>query len=151
QGGVAIAAHPIAPYTAYDAEAITKLDGAEVVHPLGLRNEIFASQLRQFFNRARVTAIGDTDYHLGPMSPQLGQMGLCRTFVFVQERTEKGVLDALRQGRTIVYDRDHTYGQPAMIQLAAEDGRLAKLAFAGHERNAIASFSAITGVLGLLA
>ena len=65
---------------------------------------------------ARLTAIGDTDYHLGPMSPYLGEMGLCRTYVFVRERTEKGVLDALREGRTVVYDREHIYGDPAMIQ-----------------------------------
>jgi hypothetical protein len=99
-----------------------KLDGAEVVHPVGLRDEAFAAQLREFYGRARLTAIGDTDYHLGPMSPQVGAMGLCRTYVFARERTEKGVLDALREGRTVVYDRDHIYGDPAMIQLAAQPG-----------------------------
>src|SRR5215471_19160980 len=36
QGGVAIAAHPIASYAAYDDRAMRKLDGAEVVHPVGL-------------------------------------------------------------------------------------------------------------------
>ena len=51
------------------------------------------------------------------MSPQLGEMGLCRTYVFVQEPTEKDLLDALREGRTVVYDRDHVYGDPAMIRL----------------------------------
>jgi hypothetical protein len=54
QNGVAIAAHPIASYSAYDTEALRKLDGAEVVHPLGLRNELFASQLREFYKRVHV-------------------------------------------------------------------------------------------------
>ena len=151
QGGVAIAAHPIASYAAYDAEAMRKLDAAEVVHPVGLRNEAFADQLRQFFRRTRLTAIGDSDYHIGPLSPQLGEMGLCRTYVFVQERTEEGILDALRKGRTVVYDREHVYGDPAMIQLADENGRLRKLALSGREPNFAGLFSGIVGVFGLLA
>jgi predicted metal-dependent phosphoesterase TrpH len=151
QGGVAIAAHPIASYAAYDAEAMRKLDAAEVVHPVGLRNELFADQLRQFFGRTRLTAIGDSDYHIGPLSPQLGAMGLCRTYVFVRERTEKGILDALREGRTVVYDREHIYGDPAMIQLAEEDGRLPKLALTGRQPHFAGLFSGIAGVLGLLA
>ncbi len=150
QGGIAIAAHPIEAYAAYDAEAIRKLDGAEVVHPIGLRSEVFASQLRQFFSRRPMTAIGDTDYHLGPLSPNLGEMGLCRTYVFVQERTEKGVLDALREGRTVVYDLEHIYGDTAMIQLAAQDGRLSRLALHGVEHDFSRLFSGILGVLGLL-
>jgi predicted metal-dependent phosphoesterase TrpH len=151
QGGVAIAAHPINAYAAYDGEAMRKLDAAEVVHPVGLRNEVFADQLRQFFGRTRLTAISDSDYHIGPLSPQLGAMGLCRTYVFVQEQTEKSLLDALRQGRTVVYDRQHIYGDPAMIQLAKEDGRLSKLALSGREPNFAALFSGIVGVFGLLA
>jgi len=151
QGGVAIAAHPIASYAAYDAEAMRKLDGAEVVHPIGLRNEAFAAQLRQFFGRTRLTAIGDSDYHIGPMSPQLGEMGLCRTYVFVREPTEKDLLDALREGRTVVYDRDHVYGDPAMIRLAAEDGQLPKLALTGREPNFAGLLSGTVGLLGLLA
>ena len=151
QGGVAIAAHPINAYAAYDGEAMRKLDAAEVVHPVGLRNEVFADELRQFFGRTRLTAIGDSDYHIGPLSPQLGAMGVCRTYVFVREQTEKSVLDALRQGRTVVYDREHIYGDPAMIQLAKEDGRLSKIALSDREPNFAALFSGIVGVIGLLA
>jgi hypothetical protein len=151
QGGIAIAAHPIASYSAYDAEAMKKLDGTEVVHPLGLRNEAAAAELRQFFGRAQFTAIGDTDYHIGPMSPHLGAMGLCRTFVFAREPTEAGVMEALRERRTIVYDREHVYGDPALIQLAAEDGRLPKLALTERKPNSLVLLSGIIGVLGLLA
>ena len=151
QNGVAIAAHPIRSYSAYDAEAMRKLDAAEVVHPLGLRNEALASQLREFYNHAHVTAIADTDYHLGPLSPYVGEMGLCRTYVFVRERTGMDILDALRKGRTVVYDREHTYGDPAMIQLAAKDGRLPKLALTGREHHFATLLSGSLGVLGLLA
>jgi hypothetical protein len=127
-----------------------KLDGAEVVHPLGLRKETFAAELRQFWGRTPLTAIGDSDYHFGPMAPDLGEMGLCRTYVFVRERSEQAILDALRERRTVVYDRGHVYGDPDMIQLAAEDGRLSKLAPTAGRQNFLRLFSGIAGVLGLL-
>jgi hypothetical protein len=104
QGGVAIAAHPLAQFwAAYDADAMRKLDGAKVLHP---------------------TAIGDSDYH------GLGPMGLCRTYIFTPEDTEQAILSALRQRHTVVYDRGRAYGDPALIRLAAEDGTLPKLALA---------------------
>jgi hypothetical protein len=91
---------------------------AEVVRPEAQNNDRAASQLREFFRRAQVTAIGDSDYH------GLGPMGYSRTYVFARERTERAVLDALREGRTVVYDRDLVYGDPALIQLAAAAGGL---------------------------
>jgi hypothetical protein len=151
QGGVAIAAHPISSYSAYDDEALKKLDAAEVVHPVALRDQGLAAELRQFFGRGRFTAIGDTDYHIGPMSPQVGVMGLCRTFVFVREPTEDGIVAALREGRTIVYDRDRVYGDPSLIRLAATDGRLPQLALATQRPNSLVLFSGVIGVLGLFA
>jgi predicted metal-dependent phosphoesterase TrpH len=150
QGGVAIAAHPIDSYSAYDPEAMRNLDGAEVVHPAALREEKLASQMRAFFSRRRMTAIGDSDFHLGPMSPQL-EMGLCRTFVFARERSERGVLDALREGHTVVYDRERAYGDPELIRIAAEDGRLPRLALTASRPRFTALISGILGVLGLLA
>ncbi len=149
QGGVAIAAHPIPSYAGYDEAVIQKLDGAEVVHPLALRDETLASQLRVFFARRQWTAVGDTDYHLGPMSPYVGAMGLCRTYVFVRARTEKGILDALREGHTVVYDRDHVYGDPALIKVAAEDGRLPKLRLSVSKHHSVRILGAIFGLLGL--
>ncbi|HEY2383887.1 MAG TPA: CehA/McbA family metallohydrolase [Terriglobia bacterium] len=152
QGGIAIAAHPVARYaSAYDAESLRKLDGSEVVHPLALTNEQAAGQLREFFSRGNLAAIGDSDYHLGPLAPDLGAMGICRTYVFARERSEQGILDALREKHTVVYDHDHVYGDPALIQLAAEDGRLPKLALAGRPRSALHLLSGIAGLLGLMA
>ena len=144
QGGVAIAAHPLAQYwPAYGAQARRALDGAEVVHPIAYENGGFAAQLRQFYNSAPLTAIGDSDYH------GLGPIGLCRTYVFTKDETQQGILDALRHGRTVVYDRaGRPYGDAALIGLAAADGRLPEGApHAGF----LSLFSRIAGVLGLIA
>jgi hypothetical protein len=152
QGGIAIAAHPFGGYTSgYDADALRKLDAAEVVHPAAFWDEAYAAQLRAFLERNRLTAIGHSDYHLGPLAPELGAMGICRTFVFARERTERGVLDALREGHTVVYDREHVYGDPALVKLAAEDGRLPKLALAGRPRGRLGLLSGVIGLIGLIA
>lgn len=152
QGGIAIAAHPFGSYASgYDADSLRKLDASEVVHPAAFWDEGYAAQLREFLERNRLTPIGDSDYHLGPLAPDLGAMGICRTFVLVRERTEKAVLDALREGHTVVYDREHVYGDPALVKLAAEDGRLPKLALAGRPRSALSLLSGIVGLLGLIA
>jgi hypothetical protein len=151
QGGVAIAAHPIARYSrGYDTHAMQKLDGAEVVHPLTLLSETSASQLREFFGRTRLTAVGDSDYHLGPMAPNVGAMGLCRTYVFVRSRSEKDVLDALRQGHTLVYDRGRIYGDPDIMKLAAEDGRLPNIVPAAR-LSVVDLLIRLAGLFGLVA
>jgi hypothetical protein len=151
QGGVAIAAHPTDRYAkGYDANALRTLDAAEVVHPLVLTDEVYAAQMREFLERNRLTAVGDSDYHLGPLAPDLGAMGICRTYVFARERSEKGVIDALREGRTVVYDRERAYGDPALVKLAAEDGRLSKSALAGRPRSALSLLSGIIGLIGLI-
>jgi hypothetical protein len=119
QGGVAIAAHPYASMSpAYDAAALATLDGAEVVRPESMLHEDAAVQLRAFFGRATMAAIGASDYH------GTGLIGYARTYVFARERTEAAVLDAVRARRTIAYDRDHAYGDPELIALAAKDGTL---------------------------
>ena len=120
QGGVAIAAHPFREFgPAYDAEALASLDGAEVVRPDSLRNRDQAEQLRQFHARTRAAAIGSTDYH------GLGPVGYSRTYVFARDRSEAGVIDAIRDGRIVVYGEDRVHGDPAMVQLAAAAGGLA--------------------------
>ena len=152
QGGVAIAAHPLRQYwPAYDAQATQTLDGAEVLHPIAYGSVDVAAQLRQFYERAPLTAIGDSDYH------GLGPMGLCRTYVFTKEKSQPGILDAIRHGRTVVYGRAGcTYGDPDLIRLAAVDGRLPQLALrtaAGATQAAgfLGLFSRIAGTLGLTA
>lgn len=147
QGGVAIAAHPTKTYwPGLDSEARRKLDGAEVVHPIVWRRDHLAAQLRQFYESAHLTAFGDSDYH-GP-----GPVGVCRTYVFTRDTTEAGILDALREGRTVVYDRGQVYGDAALIGLAARDGRLPSLATTAPVQAGFSgAVSRITGILGLLA
>lgn len=149
QGGIAIAAHPVKPYwRGYDADAMRKLDGVEVLHPLAYEHPDGYQQLRDFYARSHATAIGDSDYH------GLGPMGLCRTFVFVYEDSEAAVLDALRAGRTAVYDRDgRAYGDPRLLALAAQDPQFQQLLHPRREggfRRFLAVASRVLGILGLV-
>jgi hypothetical protein len=120
QGGVAIAAHPLRSYwPAYDEAAMAGLDGAEVLHPAAFAGPEFAIELREFYNRRPLAAIGSSDFH-GTNYP-----GFSRTYVFVREVTERAVLEALRQRRTVAVDRDgRSYGDPALIHLAEANGGL---------------------------
>ena len=146
QGGVAIAAHPEAMFwPAYDAAAMQVLDAAEVLHPDAYSSPLKYRQMREFFQRKPLTAIGSSDFHA------FQYPGYCRTFVFVRQNTESGILEALRQGRTVVYDRDgRSYGDPALIQLAAQNGRLPRLDPAESASRPLVGFSRIAGILGLL-
>lgn len=144
QGGIAIAAHPYEGYwPAYDARVLGKLDAAEVVRPEAQQDERLASQLRAFFGRAPLTAIGDSDYH------GLGTLGYSRTYVFARTWTDQGVLEAIREGRTVVYDRDRAFGDPAMIALAAQNGGLSPVVPRFPVSGAATAFSGFAGVLGM--
>jgi predicted metal-dependent phosphoesterase TrpH len=144
QGGVAIAAHPIREFwRAYDAAAMQRLDGAEICHPLIYGRDGAQQELEAFAARAHVAAIGSSDAH------GVGPMGFCRTFVFVRDATERGILDALRARRTVVFGRGAAiYGDPALVRIAGADARLrdaARPARAGL----LDALSRIGGVLGL--
>lgn len=148
QGGIAIAAHPTRAFWAgYDEEAMRKLDGAEVLHPLAYESEREYGELRDFYGRTVGAAIGDSDYH------GLGPLGLCRTLVFATDNSERGVLEAVRAKRTVVYDRDgRAYGDAALIQLAAQDPRIVELrsAAASTGNRFLTMASRVCGILGLV-
>jgi hypothetical protein len=101
QGGVAIAAHPVRrSWLENDDEALRMLDGAEVSHPLLLGRAEWGGELLEFLQRARtlnpgIAPIGSTDFHLG------APLGVCRTYLIVDDVSEAGVLDAIRGGRTV--------------------------------------------------
>jgi len=143
QGGVAIAAHPIARYwPGWDEAAMEKLDAAEVWQPIVYMRPESAIELREFHARKRLTAIGSSDYH------GLLPMGICRTYVFARENTEQAILEALRAGRTVVYDRQRqSYGDPELIRLSA--GVLPR-AGGAPPSNLGTLFSGLCGVTGLL-
>ena len=129
QGGVAIAAHPVRSYWPVFNEVLAELDGSEVMHPLafsdeaaeeGRRSPWVWSDLRDFYQQARseghsLAAIGSSDYHF------FGPIGICRTLVFTEDVSAEGILDAIRQGRTVVFDLEgQPYGDSELIALLAE-------------------------------
>jgi len=148
QGGVAIAAHPTRTFwPAFDEAALRTLDGAEVCHPLTYYQGPEA--LRAFFSRfkranAGGAAIGSSDYHVA------GSLGLCRTFVFATERSERGLLDGIRAGRTVAYDAGGMpHGDPRLVALLGrppdppvDPPAVAFLALAGR-------ICALAGIAGL--
>jgi hypothetical protein len=122
QGGVAIAAHPSRRFRGYDAEGtVALLDGVEAVHSFGHQDSEFRADLSAFYSRARrinqdVAAIGSSDFH--GMPPPMGR---CRTYLFVRERSREGVLDAIRDGRTLAVDGDGGLtGDPRLIALLGD-------------------------------
>lgn len=96
QGGVAIGAHA----TVTESSANRTLDGTEAAHPMILIGPKWADRLRLAYEDARavhpgIAAIGSSDFHVGT------PLGLCRTYVVVEEVSAAGVLDAIRRGRTV--------------------------------------------------
>ena len=94
------------------------------MHPLAYgagRSEWRWEDMRDFYQRAPVrgrplTAIGSSDYHW------LQRPRPLRTLVFAEGTSAAHVLDALKKGRTVVYDREgHAYGDPALVQCLAAD------------------------------
>ena len=146
QGGVAIAAHPLFEYwAAFDATAMSKLDGAEVLHPLAYVRSPAYVQFQEFYARGRLTAIGDSDYH------GLGPLGMCRTYVFARDNSPSAIVDALRAGHTVVYDRNgRSYGDPELIHLASQDPHFNPNQFDEPPPGFLVMLSRVTGVAGLL-
>ena len=147
QGGAAIAAHPTAAYwPAYDADALAKLDGSEVMHPIVDEYESAREELQQFYSRGRFAAIGSSDYH------GLGRLGQCRTYVFASDAGEQAIVSAIRAGHTVVYDTDgRAYGNPDLIRLAAQDGRVRDREPSRADRGILVIVSRVAGILGLFA
>jgi hypothetical protein len=145
QGGVAIAAHPLFKYwAAFDSNAMSKLDGSEVLHPLGYARPPAYLQFQQFYARKPMTAIGDSDFH------GLGPMGICRTYVFARDDSPSAIVDALRAGHTAVYDRDgRSYGDPDLIRLASQHPEFRPYQFDQQPPDFLATLSRIAGVTGL--
>jgi hypothetical protein len=65
----------------------------------------------------------------------------------VRESSEQGVLDAIRNHRTVVYDRGEWFGDKELIVLARRDGRLAYEV--ERSGDGLALFSRLVGVIAL--
>jgi len=118
QQGVAIAAHPTRSFPGYDDAALAVVDGTEVAHPERL--ERYRLDYLTMFARARrlnphVAPIGSSDIH---NSLSIGQ---CRTFVFTPERSARGVIEAIRAGRTVAEDeRGRLFGDASLVARVRE-------------------------------
>lgn len=114
QGGAAIAAHPFRGYWGYDEAALATLDGVEAA-PSSRANRIRSADMQAFFERVAqrnsdVAPIGSSDYHFS------GPPGSSRTYVFAREWSARGVVEAIRDGRTVAYnDRGASRGDPARV------------------------------------
>jgi hypothetical protein len=147
QGGVAIAAHPVPGYDrGYDADALRRLDGTEIVQPMARIRPGAGAAMRLFRERARALGeapapIGSSDFHAMPM------LGASRTYVFVEGEGEAAVLAALRARRTVVYDEaGGVHGDPRLAALLEDLPRPEE----PGPRRLLAGISAACGLLGLL-
>jgi hypothetical protein len=125
QGGIAIAAHPVAHFWPELLPIRSLFDGAEVMHPIAYRRGggwSWADMVRYYEEASPpLMAIGSSDYHWGSV------LGLCRTLVFVDgppdaEPSEAAVLAALRAHRTVVYaEGGQVFGDPELVALLARE------------------------------
>ena len=148
QGGVAIAAHPGQIYwTAFDP-ALPSLDGTEIAHPQIHRDRVSGPDFAAFHEHTRarnpgVAAIGSSDFHGSP------ELGRCRTYLLVRERTEAAVVEAIRDGRTVAEDANGVlYGNPEWVRLVEGDRPAGRVAPGIWSR--VGTVFAWLGILGLL-
>jgi hypothetical protein len=116
QGGVAIAAHPVSSsWRPREPDAVRLLDGAEAAHSMARTSRSLGESLVEFYRAAAkqnpgIAAIGSSDFHFG------ATLGQSRTFLFVRDVSRDGVLDAIREGRTVAFDGgDRLIGDPALV------------------------------------
>ncbi|MFO0586451.1 MAG: PHP domain-containing protein [Polyangiaceae bacterium] len=153
QGGVMIAAHPVKRFWPLLVPSRPRFDAAEVMHPLafGSRDGGWRwSEMRDYFEEARqggqpLTAVASSDYHF--FSP----LGVTRTLVFAPSDGEADVLDALRRGRTVVFDLDgKAYGDPELILALAKEPYSMRPQDYGYRGSGAADrILRIVGLLGL--
>jgi hypothetical protein len=144
QGGIAIAAHPFRQaWPAYDERAVQTLDGSEVVRGETLRREDLAEELRTFASRGHFAAIGASDFH------GLGHVGYVRTYAFARERSPRGILDAVRERRTMAFDGHHWVGDQSLIARARAAGVAAPASPAFPARDALSTFSRLATIATL--
>ena len=121
RGGVAIAAHPMTDSWRAGADMGARaLDGAEAVHTRAQEFSRGRQELRAFYRNLRgvnpdLAAIGSSDFHA------VAPLGGCRTYIFADEPSERGVLDAIRRGRTVASDgRGAFVGDAPLVDLARQ-------------------------------
>ena len=126
QGAIAILAHPttVEFQRRLTDEGLRAMDGVEVGHPGTQKSARALRESEEIYRQAlalnpRVAAIGSSDFHY------FRPLGVCRTYVFVRERTAAGVLEAIRAGRTVSCDgrgraKATVHGPPDLASVVAE-------------------------------
>lgn len=119
QGGLVIVAHPVKRFWPTLVPLRGRFDATELMHPIALGDRGGGwswTEMRQYYEDGlaagqKLVPVGSSDYHF--FSP----LGVTRMLVLATSDSEADILDALRVGRTIVYDRDgRGYGDPKMIE-----------------------------------
>lgn len=154
QHGVAIAAHPVEHFWPELLPMRDRFDGAEVMHPIAYsaRAQWRWTDMVKFYDEAPrpLSAIGSSDYHWANV------LGLCRTLLFVHEPvTEKEIVDAIREHRTVTIDlAGKAHGAPELVlALHAEPyaPRTSDYAYAGSSAaDRILRVMGWLGVLGMV-
>ena len=91
-----------------------------MAHPAGRRFADAKRELSEFFQRSAalnpsLAAIGSSDFHFG------GTLGECRTFLFADEFSAAGVLEAVRRGATVASDGYGTLtGDPVRVEIVRQ-------------------------------
>jgi len=158
QGGVAIGAHPVEEYRrAFDAAAYRALDGIEAAHPAMFDTPASRLEFLEVYRDAvaahpSIAAIGSSDYHTW------ARVGICRTYLFVQAGNVngRGVIDAIRAGRTVACDADGATHGPADLSALVQDDclyeadapPLGEIAWVTRASNWITWLALVTLVLG---
>ena len=146
QGGVAIAAHPVKHSWHVDPESAAALDGSEAMHSLNAADPAGGIELLEFYRAIRLrkptlAAIGSSDFHA------VAPMGRATTYLLVDEISERGVLNAIRRGRTVATDLTGALVGPRdLVDLIRSSGASNSL----PERPRFWSNLAVTLVLGAL-
>jgi hypothetical protein len=92
------------------------VDGIEVAHPTMFAQASDADDLRDAWAHAHrvqptIAPIGSSDEHTAQ------PIGLCRTFLFVDDVSSAGVVDAIRRGRTVACDaKGGVTGDPTLTR-----------------------------------
>jgi hypothetical protein len=117
QGGVAILAHPTAEaQSAIGPTALGRLTGVEVSNGWLPQDEPAGLAVYRSVRALGVAAVGSSDFH------HAAPLGAQRTFLLVSELSERGVLEALRHGRTAVRVSAGWVGDSTVLEAARSHG-----------------------------
>ena len=115
QGGAVVVAHPVSKSWRGDEAMLRSVDGTEIAHPLTDIDVHGRAELDQLYARAlaanpRAARIGSSDFHMH------APLGTCRTYVFTESMDVRGIVRAIREGRTVAEDQDlGLYGERAFV------------------------------------